>query len=71
MANSLFRSIWISDVHLGLPDCRAEALLQFLDATESEYLYLVGDIIDFQNLGDLRKRLYLLSRPNQDIPFRQ
>jgi UDP-2,3-diacylglucosamine pyrophosphatase LpxH len=41
-----FRAIWISDLHLGTPGCRAEALLDFLRETESETLYLVGDIID-------------------------
>jgi UDP-2,3-diacylglucosamine pyrophosphatase LpxH len=41
-----FRSIWISDVHLGYKGCRADELLKFLHASESEYLYLVGDIVD-------------------------
>ena len=41
-----FRSIWISDTHLGTPGCQAHALLEFLRRTESQHLYLVGDIID-------------------------
>lgn len=41
-----FRSIWISDVHLGTTGCQAARLLEFLRATESQTLYLVGDIID-------------------------
>lgn len=41
-----FRSIWISDTHLGTKHCHAESLVKFLSYTESEYLYLVGDIID-------------------------
>jgi UDP-2,3-diacylglucosamine pyrophosphatase LpxH len=41
-----FRTIWISDVHLGTTGCQAKKLLQFLRTTESETLYLVGDIID-------------------------
>lgn len=41
-----YRSIWISDVHLGTPGCKAEYLVDFLKYNESEYLYLVGDIID-------------------------
>jgi UDP-2,3-diacylglucosamine pyrophosphatase LpxH len=41
-----FRTIWISDVHLGTTGCQAARLLEFLQATESETLYLVGDIID-------------------------
>ena len=45
-----FRSIWISDVHLGIRACKAEFLLDFLSYTESKYLYLVGDIIDLWNM---------------------
>lgn len=41
-----YRAIWISDVHLGTRGCKAEFLLDFLKNTESDYLYLVGDIID-------------------------
>ena len=40
------RTVWISDVHLGTPSCQAKALLEFLQSTECETLYLVGDIID-------------------------
>lgn len=45
-----FRSIFISDVHLGTTDCQARLLLDFLESTDSEYLYLVGDIVDFWKL---------------------
>lgn len=41
-----YRAIWISDIHLGTRGCKAEFLLDFLRHTESDYLYLVGDIID-------------------------
>src|SRR5262245_61663736 len=41
-----YRAIWISDVHLGTRGAKAEFLLDFLKHTESEYLYLVGDIVD-------------------------
>lgn len=41
-----YRSIWISDVHLGTPGCKAEHLVDFLKHTECENLFLVGDIID-------------------------
>ena len=40
------RTVFISDLHLGTPGCRADALLAFLRDTECETLYLVGDIID-------------------------
>ena len=45
-----FRSIFISDVHLGTRDCRADFLLDFLRSTRCEQLYLVGDIIDLEAL---------------------
>ncbi len=41
-----FRTVWISDIHLGTPGCQAEALLEFLREVECEQLFLVGDIID-------------------------
>ena len=50
MSQRRFRSIFISDVHLGLRDCQARYLLDFLRSTASERLYLVGDIIDFENM---------------------
>jgi UDP-2,3-diacylglucosamine pyrophosphatase LpxH len=41
------RAIFLSDIHLGTPACQAARLLEFLKAYESDYLFLVGDIIDF------------------------
>ena len=41
-----FRTVFISDIHLGSADCQAGYLLDFLRATQCETLYLVGDIID-------------------------
>ncbi len=41
-----WRTVWISDLHLGTPGCQAKALLDFLRQMECETLYLVGDIID-------------------------
>ena len=41
-----YRTLWISDIHLGTKGCKAEFLLDFLKQTESDYLYLVGDIVD-------------------------
>ncbi len=41
-----FRSVFISDVHLGTRGCQAELLLDFIRSMECEQLYLVGDIID-------------------------
>jgi UDP-2,3-diacylglucosamine pyrophosphatase LpxH len=41
-----YRTVWISDIHLGTRGCNAELLLDFLRAIECETLYLVGDILD-------------------------
>jgi UDP-2,3-diacylglucosamine pyrophosphatase LpxH len=41
-----FRTVWVSDVHLGTRACKAEELLAFLDAHPAERLYLVCDILD-------------------------
>ena len=41
-----FRTVWISDTHLGTSGCNADLLLDFLKSIQPETLYLVGDIID-------------------------
>ncbi|AXQ30789.1 UDP-2,3-diacylglucosamine diphosphatase [Solimonas sp. K1W22B-7] len=41
-----YRTIWISDVHLGTAGCKADHLTDFLKAHTCDTLYLVGDIID-------------------------
>jgi UDP-2,3-diacylglucosamine pyrophosphatase LpxH len=46
-----WRSIWISDLHLGTRACRSDLLLSFLGLYESEFLYLVGDVVDGWNVG--------------------
>lgn len=46
-----FKTIFLSDVHLGAPDCQIEKVNHFLKHTESEKLVLNGDIIDGWSLG--------------------
>ncbi|MGB0714814.1 MAG: UDP-2,3-diacylglucosamine diphosphatase [Phycisphaerae bacterium] len=41
-----YRSVWISDVHLGTRDSQADLVMDFLDSLSCDHLYLVGDIID-------------------------
>jgi UDP-2,3-diacylglucosamine pyrophosphatase LpxH len=41
-----YKSIFLSDIHLGTKYCNAELLLEFLKDTEAERYYLIGDIID-------------------------
>ena len=50
-----YRAIFISDLHLGTPGCQARELLDFLRECDSDYLYLVGDIVDG---WQLRRRWY-------------
>ncbi|MGD2053731.1 MAG: UDP-2,3-diacylglucosamine diphosphatase [Gammaproteobacteria bacterium] len=45
-----YRAVWISDVHLGFKGCKATLLLDFLKSVNSEYLYLVGDIVDIWSM---------------------
>jgi UDP-2,3-diacylglucosamine pyrophosphatase LpxH len=45
------RAIFLSDIHLGTRACQAERLLDFLRDYTSDYLYLVGDIIDFWGMS--------------------
>ena len=41
-----YKSIFISDIHLGSKGCKAEPLCDFLKHNTSDNLFLVGDIID-------------------------
>jgi UDP-2,3-diacylglucosamine pyrophosphatase LpxH len=41
-----YKSIFISDIHLGTRGCQADALCSFLKENTAENLFLVGDIID-------------------------
>jgi UDP-2,3-diacylglucosamine pyrophosphatase LpxH len=61
-----YRTIWISDVHLGTRGCAAEMLIDFLDSVDSETMFLVGDIIDGWRL---KKKFYWPATHN-DIVWR-
>ena len=56
MTGRTYRTIFISDVHLGTKDCKAEALNNFLKHNTCETLYLVGDIIDAWKIQQNRWR---------------
>ncbi len=58
-----YRAIWISDVHLGTRGCKAEFLLDFLKKTDSDSLYLVGDIVDGWRL----KRSWYWPQAHNDV----
>jgi UDP-2,3-diacylglucosamine pyrophosphatase LpxH len=41
-----YRTLFLSDLHLGSPGCQAGALCRFLKANTAERIVLVGDVID-------------------------
>jgi UDP-2,3-diacylglucosamine pyrophosphatase LpxH len=41
-----YRTVFISDIHLGSAGCQTEAITGFIKGMRCEKLYLVGDIID-------------------------
>ncbi|WP_170308137.1 UDP-2,3-diacylglucosamine diphosphatase [Aurantiacibacter suaedae] len=61
-----YRTVWISDIHLGTKGCNAELLIDFLDNVDCETMYLVGDIIDGWRL---KKKFYWPAAHN-DIVWR-
>ncbi|MCZ4340920.1 UDP-2,3-diacylglucosamine diphosphatase [Sphingomonadaceae bacterium G21617-S1] len=61
-----FRTIWVSDIHLGTRGCNAQMLIDFLDSTDSDTMYLVGDIIDGWRL----KRSWYWPSAHNDIVWR-
>lgn len=63
VASRHYRAIFISDIHLGTRGCQAEYLLDFLRNTESEYLFLVGDIFDGWRL----KRTWYWPQSHNDV----
>ncbi|WP_249554345.1 UDP-2,3-diacylglucosamine diphosphatase [Shewanella sp. 8A] len=48
-------ALWLSDIHLGCKDCKADYLLSLLNTVRCQHLYLVGDIVD---LWALKRRLH-------------
>ncbi|MCW3836394.1 UDP-2,3-diacylglucosamine diphosphatase [Sphingomonas canadensis] len=61
-----YRTVWISDVHLGTRGCNAAMLIDFLDHVDSETMYLVGDIID----GWALKKKFYWPAAHNDILWR-
>jgi len=64
MIHSAYKTIWISDLHIGSTQCQSDVLLDFLKYNDSEKLYLVGDIIDFWSLS---KKMYWTTEHNTII----
>jgi UDP-2,3-diacylglucosamine pyrophosphatase LpxH len=74
-----YRSVFISDVHLGTRGCQAELLLDFIRAVECDRLYLVGDIIDGwklkagwfwpQSHNDVVQKILRLARRGVEVTY--
>jgi UDP-2,3-diacylglucosamine pyrophosphatase LpxH len=62
-AKTRYRTIFISDLHLGTRRSRTDLLLHFLKHTESDTLYLVGDVIDNWAL----KRKWFWQQSHNDV----
>lgn len=74
-----FNAIWLSDIHLGSKDCKAEYLLQLLNSLHTDKLFLVGDIIDIwalkrkflwpQSHNLILQKLLKMAREGTDIVY--
>ena len=74
-----FRTVFISDIHLGTKGCQAELLLDFFRHMECETLYLVGDIIDGWKLksgwwwpqphNDVVQKILRMARKGVDVIY--
>lgn len=57
-----FKTVFISDTHLGAKKCKSQELLSFLEEHTFEEIYLVGDIIDIWRF----KQAFSLSKTKKD-----
>lgn len=74
-----YRTLWISDVHMGTRGCKANHLVDFLRHHSADTIYLVGDIVDGwrlrkswywpQSHNDLVQKLLRLARKGKHLVF--
>ncbi|MEM8816643.1 MAG: UDP-2,3-diacylglucosamine diphosphatase [Pseudomonadota bacterium] len=50
MQTQHYRTLWLSDVHLGAIQSRADDLSRFLQSVSADTIYLVGDIVDLERM---------------------
>jgi UDP-2,3-diacylglucosamine pyrophosphatase LpxH len=62
-ASTHYRSVFISDTHLGTRGCRADFLADFLSRISADHLYLVGDIVDGWRL----RRFWFWDRHHDEV----
>ena len=58
-----FRTLFLSDVHLGTRGCQADRLLDFLRYHDADTFYLVGDIVD----GWALRSSWYWPQPHNDV----
>ena len=58
-----YRTLFISDLHLGTPHSAVNELMEFLKQNEFEMIYIVGDLIDFWQL----KRKHYWPQTHNDV----
>ena len=58
-----YRTIFISDVHLGTRGCKADFLLDFLKHNDADEIYLIGDIVDCWRL----RRSWFWTQSHNDV----
>lgn len=63
VASRTYRTLWISDVHLGTRAARVDDLLDFLRHHDAETLYLVGDVFD----GWVLRRTWWWPQAHNDV----
>ena len=79
LAGPAYRTVFISDIHLGTRGCQATLLLDFIRTLKCDQLYLVGDIFDGwkmksglywpQSHNDVVQKLLRLSRKGVEVIY--
>ncbi|MCO6419340.1 UDP-2,3-diacylglucosamine diphosphatase [Siccirubricoccus sp. KC 17139] len=74
-----YRTIFLSDIHLGTRGCRADFLLEFLGRVECERLFLVGDVVDgwrlrkswywTEEFDEVVRRILALARRGVEVTY--
>lgn len=74
-----YRSVFLSDIHLGTRGCQAELLLDFLRHVTCDRLYLIGDIVDGwkmkrgwywpQSHNDVVQKILRMARKGAEVTY--
>lgn len=78
-AKASYRTVFLSDIHLGARGCQAEAVAKLLKRIRCERLYLVGDVIDMWRLkkrwfwpadhNDVVRRILKMAKKGTEVVF--